>query len=250
VAEATLLLPIGAIEQHGPHLPVGFDALAATEVAIRAATALGRSGVGRASAADPEEVRAAALVLPPIAWGLSPYWLGFAGTLSLRPETILAVIGDVGASVARHGFSRMVIVNGHGGNAGIVAVAATALAEHGIRAAALSYWDLIREELDAWSRHDGGPIGHAGEVETSIALYLMPELVATEPVPAEACADLAAMAAMPYAGTFYAPPDPEREAPGGVYGFAPGGTRELGERVIGLAGERLAAFVRAFARGT
>ena len=125
--EAVVLAPIGAIEQHGPHLPLDTDSNAVAAVAERAARRIEQPP---------------ALVLPPVWWGLSPYWMPFAGTLSLRPETILALFADLGASVARHGFRRLVIVNGHGGNAGIVAVAATTLAEHGIRAAALSYWDL------------------------------------------------------------------------------------------------------------
>jgi creatinine amidohydrolase/Fe(II)-dependent formamide hydrolase-like protein len=112
----------------------------------------------------------------------------------------------------------------------------------------LTYWDLIPEELRAWSAHDGGSIGHAGEVETSLGLYLQPDLVAAElPAPAQ-CADLAAMGRAPFAGAAYAPPDPAREAPDGVYGYAPGGRAELGERVIELAAERLAGFVRHFAQ--
>jgi creatinine amidohydrolase len=228
------LLPIGSVEQHGPHLPLDTDSHAATTVAERAALRL-------AETADP-----LALVLPPIWWGLSPYWLPFPGTLSLRPETILALIADLGASVARHGFRRLVIVNGHGGNEGIIGVAATQLADHGIRAAALSYWELIGNELRQWSHHDGGSIGHAGEVETSISLALQPDLVDVDQAGSVAGADLSRGSRFPYVG--YAPPDPERESPSGVYGVASAGRPELGEDVIDLAAERLAEFVREFVR--
>lgn len=230
-AGAVPLLPIGAVEQHGPHLPLDTDANAVAAVCERAASRLAETD-------DPP-----ALVLPPIWWGLSPYWLGFPGTLSLRPETVLALISDLGASVARHGFRRLVIVNGHGGNEGIVGVAATLLADHGLHAAALSYWSLIPDELKANSRHDGGGIGHAGEVETSIARFLQPDLVG-EPPPVADCADLAALAAAPFAGVGYAPPDPATEAPSGVYGRADAGRADLGHLVIETAAERLAAFVR------
>ena len=233
-AGGVVLLPIGSVEQHGPHLPLDTDTDAATAVTERAARRLG----------DPP-----ALVLPPIWWGLSPYWMGFPGTLTLRPETILALVADLGAGVARHGFRRLVIVNGHGGNAGLVDVAATLLADHGLRAAALSYWDLIPAEIAARTRHDGGSIGHAGEVETSIGLFLQPDLVRQELATPELCADLAALAAAPFAGAAYAPPDPARDSPSGVYGFAPAGRPELGEEVIELAAERLAAFVRHVAAG-
>ena len=231
-AGAVLLLPIGSVEQHGPHLPLDTDANAATEVAERAARRL----------VDPP-----ALVLPPISWGLSPYWLPFPGTLSLRPETILALISDIGASVARHGCRRIVIVNGHGGNAGLIAVAATQLAEHGIRAAALSYWEPIGAELPTLAPGDGGRIGHAGQTETSIQLFLQPDLVAPELATPDVGADLIGTAAEPFPGVGYRPPDPAREAPHGVYGDASAGRRELGERVIELAAARLAEFVRHFA---
>ncbi len=174
-AGAVLLLPIGSVEQHGPHLPLDTDANAATAVVERASRRL----------AEPP-----ALVLPPIWWGLSPYWLPFAGTLSLRPETILALIADLGASVARHGLRRMVIVNGHGGNGRVVGVAATQLADHGVRAAALSYWELLGAELAALAPGDGGHVGHAGQTETSIQLFLQPELVAQALVTPDLCANL------------------------------------------------------------
>lgn len=227
-----ILQPIGSVEQHGPHLPIDTDTVSATEVALRAARQL----------TDPP-----ALVLPPIWWGLSPYWLPFAGTLTLRPETILSLFADLGASVAAHGFRRLVIVNGHGGNAGIVGVAATQLAEHGVRAAALSYWSLLGDELRRITPGDGGHIGHAGQTETSIQLALRPDLVDHAAVRPEHCADLTGHADAPFAGAYYAPPDPLRESPHGVYGDAPAATAAAGEEVLALAAARLAAFVRGFA---
>jgi creatinine amidohydrolase len=231
---AVPLLPIGAIEQHGPHLPLDTDTNAVTTVAVRAARLLDATR-------DPR-----ALVLPEIHWGLSPYWLGFPGTLTLRPETLLALFRDLAASVSHHGFHRIVIVNGHGGNAGIIAVAATAMADAGVRAASLSYWNPIAAEMVEWSRYDGGGIGHAGEAETSIASFLQPDLIGTMPA-ADVCAPLQQLFARPEMRVGYRPPDPASESPSGVYGFAPGGSADLGERIISAASERLAAFVRAFA---
>lgn len=231
---AVPLLPIGAIEQHGPHLPLDTDTNAVTTVAVGAARLLD----------DTRDPRV--LVLPEIHWGLSPYWLGFAGTLTLRPETLLALFRDLAMSVAHHGFRRLVIVNGHGGNAGIISVAATAMADAGVSAASLSYWNPIAAEMAEWSRHDGGSIGHAGEAETSIASYLQPDLIGAMPA-ADACAPLQQLFARPEMKVGYHPPDPANESPSGVYGFAPGGSAELGERIITAASERLAAFIRAFA---
>ena len=64
------------------------------------------------------------LVLPPIWWGLSPYWMRFPGTLTLSPETLVALIADLARSVAGHGVRRLVVVNGHGGNDGLIQAAA------------------------------------------------------------------------------------------------------------------------------
>ena len=231
--DPVLILPIGAIEQHGPHLPVDTDSTAVTAVAERAA------GLVPARAA---------LVLPTISWGLSPYWLPFAGTITLRPETILALISDVGRSVAAHGFRRMIILNGHGGNAGIIGVAATQLADHGVRAYALSYWSLLGSELGAIAPADHGLIGHAGQTETSIQLHLQPEFVHSVYRDLTGWTDLEPMASNPMAGAMYAPPLPLKEGPTGVYGNAPLAQAAIGERVITLAAERLAQSVRSLAR--
>lgn len=231
--DPVLLLPIGAIEQHGPHLPVDTDTSAVTAVAIQAAEA--------ATARN-------ALVLPTISWGLSPYWMPFAGTITLRPETILALISDIGRSVAGHGFRRVLIVNGHGGNQGIVGVAATQLADHGIRAWALSYWALLGKELGEITPGDLGMIGHAGQTETSVGLHLQPEFVDPGYRDLTGWTDLEAMASSPTAGAMYAPPLPLEEGPSGVYGNAPLGDAALGERVISRAAERLAQTIQALPR--
>ena len=226
-----LLLPIGAIEQHGPHLPVDTDANSVTTIAERAAAQAGPD---------------TALVLPTIHWGLSPYWMPFAGTITLRPETTLALISDIGRSVAAHGFRRMVIINGHGGNGGIIGVAATQLADHGIRAIALSYWALLGTELGSITPADHGHIGHAGQTETSIQLHLQPDRV--DPVYATftGWADLSLQADELLTAGAYKAPLPLVESPTGVYGDLTQARAELGAKIIDLAAERLADLVRAF----
>lgn len=231
-AGAVVVQPIGAIEQHGPHLPIDTDSAAVAEICDRAA---------RRTAEPP------VLVLPTIAWGLSPYWLPFPGTLSLRPETILSLVSDIGSSVARHGFRRLVIVNGHGGNAGIVAVCATMLADHGLRATAVSWWSLLGPGLRTLAPGDAGHIGHAGQTETSVQLALQPDFVDHAAVDAGQCGDLGALRSAPFAGIGYAPPLPAVEAPHGVYGDAPAATAEIGAAVLDRAAERLATFIAGFA---
>jgi len=162
--EAVVLIPVGATEQHGPHLPTGTDALIASAVCAAAA-----------AQAAPRSDRCL-IVVPAISFGASDHHLPFGGTLSLSPETLLAVILDLARCVATQGGRRLVLVNGHGGNVGVChAAAAAASTRYGLAVAYLDYWRVARPESET-------PIpGHAGEFETSLVLALRPELVG-EPV--------------------------------------------------------------------
>ncbi|HCP39811.1 MAG TPA: amidase, partial [Verrucomicrobiales bacterium] len=93
-----IIVPLGSTEQHGPTGAIGTDALTADAVALE---------VGR---------RSGVLVTPPQAFGMAEHHLGFAGTVSLQPSTLLAVMRDVVLSLATHGFERIFVINGHGGN--------------------------------------------------------------------------------------------------------------------------------------
>jgi len=232
-AGGLVLLPLGAVEQHGPHLPLDTDSVTAFTVCARAA----------------ERVREfPVLVLPPIWWGLSPYWMQFPGTLTLAPETLVALIADLAGSVAAHGFRRLVVVNGHGGNDGLIQAAAIKASVGPLQVAALSYWSLIRDVLEGISERDGGDIGHAGELETSIQLHLQPQSVSLAEVAPSDCLDLREYASRPTAlpPGAYVPPNPATESPHGVYGFAPAGTADKGRRIVAAAAERLADFARRF----
>lgn len=161
--EAVVVLPIGATEQHGPHLATGTDALLAETAATRAVE------LAAESASRP-------LVLAPtLPIGASDHHLPFGGTLSLRPETLLALLLDVARSVADCGGCRLVIVNGHGGNRGICSAAAAAASVRSpITVGYLDYWDGAAD-----ADLGGTPLpGHAGGFETSLVLAVDPELVA------------------------------------------------------------------------
>ncbi|GAA1023774.1 MULTISPECIES: creatininase family protein [Amycolatopsis] len=158
LSEALVLVPIGATEQHGPHLPTGTDAFLAAAVCERAA-----------EVAAPRAERAL-LLAPPIPYGASDHHLPFNGTLSLSAQTLLHVLDDLARSIAVQGGRRMVVVNGHGGNVGVChAFAGAASTRHGLAVAHTDYWRVLEPE-------DIVP-GHAGEFETSMMLAVCGELV-------------------------------------------------------------------------
>ena len=170
-ATATLLvLPTGALEQHGPHLPVGTDFFAVTAIARGAAAAA--------------SVRIPVLVAPTLPFGSSHHHIPFGGTMSLTVETYYRVLTDLLESLIACGFRRFFLVNGHGGNDELVQLAARDLAlKHDAHLAAASYWNAAWVALtDAGGHRDGGLPGHAGAFESSLVLALRPELV-REPRP-------------------------------------------------------------------
>jgi creatinine amidohydrolase len=159
VAETLLVVPVGATEQHGPHLVTGTDALIAATVAERAAVA----------ARAPEAI----LLAPTLAYGASDHHVPFGGTLSLRVETFALVLRDLLSSAAAAGVRRAFVLNAHGGNkASCVVAIAEAAREHGI----LSATALISELVDP-SSIEGAVAGHAGSFETSLVLAVAPERV-------------------------------------------------------------------------
>jgi len=159
-ATDTALLPVGAIEQHGPHLPLDTDAWDADymckEVAKRCS--------------DPRP-----LVLPAIAYGVSYHHDEFPGTLSVSPETLSRMVYEIGVGAARHGIVKLIIVNGHGGNRPTLQFAAQTINRD----------THIFTCVDSGETSDADLAGlvetpndvHAGEVETSTSLATRPELV-------------------------------------------------------------------------
>lgn len=156
---AIVVVPVGAIEQHGKHLPTKTDTFLVTVI------------VESACAALPADVTA---VVTPTVWcGSSRHHLPFGGTLSLSQETLSAVLMDLARSCVASGFDRVLLVNGHGGNVEICgAIAKRAAIELDILAAAVSYWSLLPAGRDI--------PGHAGAFETSIMLALAPSSVRLE----------------------------------------------------------------------
>ena len=222
-AGAPALWAIGSTEQHGTHLVTGFDLASAQAVCDRAAERC------------PRDVA----LLPGLPFGSSDHWLPLGATWSLSPTTLVSLVSDVARSAAAAGFQRLTIVNGHAGNIGPAVTAVGGLVADTTVVEFLSYWTLVDpERIKALSPSDGGGVGHAGEVETSIALYLG-GLAVDERLPAPAGKELSEGPGS--SDPIIRAPRPLIEAPSGVYGNPTTATRELGELMIETAADRLAA---------
>jgi creatinine amidohydrolase len=163
--QTVALLPVGAIEQHGPHLPLSTDAVI-------------NEGIIRGTL-EHVPVGLVLLVLPAQTVGLSPEHTSFAGTLSVRDTTLLEAWTDIGRSVARTGIRKLIVFNTHGGQKTLVDLVAMRLrSELGmlvVRATYFAFGTPTGLFDAAESAHDI----HGGEVETSLLLHLRPELVRT-----------------------------------------------------------------------
>jgi len=163
---ALAVLPVGSLEQHGPHLPVITDTRTAWEISIRAA---------RLAAAEMP-----VLVLPGMWTGMSEHHLPFGGTISLSFSEFRGVIAGVARSLRAIGFGRLLLVNGHGGNVDPLAVAVRELAvEYGFPIVATTPWFIAADAVAALMETAKGP-QHACEAETSVMLAMVPDLVRTE----------------------------------------------------------------------
>ena len=199
VEPATVLVPVGSLEQHGPHLPLDTDARIAAAVARRAA--------------DP-----AMLVAPPLAYGASGEHEGFAGTLSIGHDALRAVLVELGRSAGWA--SRMVFVNGHGGNLPTVPEAVVQLRQEG------------REVAWSGCAVPGGD-AHAGRTETSILLALDPSVVRLEAAEVGNTAELPALLPVLTKGGVRA------ASPNGVLGDPRGATAAEGEVLLATLVENL-----------
>ncbi len=170
MAETIAILPVAATEQHGPHLPLNVD------------SALIDGVVAAALPHIPAEVPA--LFLPTQAIGLSPEHAAFAGTLTLKAETTLRLWTELAESVAATGVKKLVLLNSHGGQVGLMDIVARDLrARLGMLVYSVNWFSLpltgeSGEDVNAlFSAHEHRFGIHAGEIETSMMLALAPDLV-------------------------------------------------------------------------
>ncbi|KUJ85264.1 creatininase [Ruegeria marisrubri] len=236
--DTVAVLPLGATEQHGPHLPLSVDSDLIDAVAARM--------LGNLS---PDQ---SVLVLPSLHITKSDEHIDFPGTLTLGAETLLAVLRDIGASVARAGVARLVLLNGHGGNTALLQIVARDLRiAHGLIVVTCS-WGGFTEWQDLYD-----PAGyvhdiHAGDSETSAMLALRPDRVRMDKAQDFRPAMTDWETGFPQIGLAGKPANPGWMAQDlhslGACGNAAAATAEKGAQLLDSAGRNFAAFLAEFAR--
>ncbi len=166
---ATVLLPIGSTEQHGPHLPTGTDDFLAAETCARVAALL-----------EPEHP----VVITPTVWcGLAEHHMAFGGTFTLTLATLHALLNDLCSSILRAGFRNILIVNGHGGNIpGLTAITSELTRKLGTPITSTTYV-LAAPETTRRTLQRQDTVMHACEAETSMMMTVAPSLVHHDRLP-------------------------------------------------------------------
>lgn len=232
-----LLIPMGTVEQHGPHMPVNADNMVAEFVATRAAAETN------------------AFVAPGLNYGCSDVFRNFSGTISIRHDTLAQLLEEVVEGYIAHGFRRIVFVNNHGGNEIVIErIARIMRKRHGILLGSVYPWPLgyalMRDQYEDVEK----AYGHGGEPETSAMLSMFPDDVTWDRLETGSFQSFQGweptsyskvkVEGQPVPGTIYFESDDI--APNGVTGDGTNGTKEIGdvwvERVVGFA----VAFVNQF----
>ena len=196
----TVVLPTGSTEQHGPHLPLGTDALIAKGIARL---------VGERLEAD---------VAPVLSYGLSEHHMDFRGTVTVTPMSYIGIVKDILDCLARHGYRKIVILNGHGGNTGGLTTAVQEFHRtNDIKVFLYNWWSLPGVEFP-----DTVNDFHAGDAETSVAMALGIDLRG-EPLDE-----------MTFKPSGYRIRRMTEVTESGVMGYATKGSKDKGERILKL----------------
>ena len=236
--QPVVAVPIGAVEDHGPQTPLSTD----NDILEGVLAECGRRAEGDL------------LVLPTIPFGLDEHHMDFPGTIAVDIETTLAYLSQAAISVARHGISHILIVNGHGSNQSICDLAARkCVLATGVICAATTVNAavnpaLVADVLDAERKGGFGSVGHACEYETAMMLHLHPDLVQMD----KAYRDIGQLK-LKYFNWDYPEPSAytwqdwwSRFSKEGICGDASAATPEFGRRMFELTVERFVDMVREF----
>jgi creatinine amidohydrolase len=227
----SVIVPIGSTEQHGPNGMIGTDALTADAIAKGVAEATG------------------ALVAPVIAVGMAQHHMAFAGSMTLRPSTLIAVVRDCVVSLARHGFERFFFINGHGGNIATVTAAFSEIYAEaslgaagnraGLKCVLRNWWENAAVRGLSKELYGNAEGGHATPSEVSVTWFLYPD--AAKPMTLDP-------PIAPHGGAFGDAHDYRRRFPDGRIGSNPGlSSVDAGKRIFDAAVEALTTDYRSFA---
>jgi creatinine amidohydrolase len=221
------ILPVGATEGYGPHLPLGSDSLVSSAVAARVAE------------------RAGCFVAPSINYGYSEELMGYPGTLSISTTTLTALLKDVVWSLHRQGISRLFYICGHIGNLSpINQVAFDAKRDLGMESAVVDWWRFVFE-INRDLMEGTIPEGHASEVGTSVLLHLFPALTVPErsvsEMPPEGLVDIPRLEVFTY---FH------KLSKSAVWGDPTRASAEKGKAMIDRAVDTLAGFLEHWSHAT
>jgi creatinine amidohydrolase len=235
-----VVLPVGAIEQHGKHLPLEVDSRIVEELAVRAA------GLAK------DRVRV--LVAPTMAFGASQHHMGFPGTMTLTTDTFTRVVEELCESLIHHGFRRILVLNGHGGNDDLIRTATRNVADRtGVAIATASYWFVAANELATFQDVEvGGIPGHGCGFETSCYLAVRPELARMEAAaewspPLSGSGDFGKR--INRAGGVQMPKQATPASAYGTRGDPRLGSAEKGRKYVGIIEQRLADALIALGQG-
>jgi len=239
VSRTVAVLPVAATEQHGPHLPLSVD----TDLV---------QGVVQASLAH-LPAAASVLFLPTQTVGLSPEHARFAGTLTLRAETVIRLWTEIGESVAASGIKKLLIFNAHGGQVGVMDIVARDLrARCGMLVYSASWFNLPLmdahgQDVNAqFTAHEHRFGVHAGEIETAMMLALKPELVRMDKAQNFHTTSADRAASLPVLGNGRSAKmawQMQDYNPMGAAGNAAAATAEKGRALVRAAGQGLAALL-------
>ncbi|NLK00157.1 MAG: creatininase family protein [Clostridia bacterium] len=155
------IIPVGAHEQHGPNLAESCDAVRATEFCKLLA----------------ERLYPRILVTPTVNIGVSYHHMPFPGTITLRPETLVAVVRDIACSLREHGIKKMLIINAHGGNQQALGVAVTNISQE-MKDVEIAWTQYTNFSTESIAKHVKSEMfGHSCEREVSEAMYLAPHII-------------------------------------------------------------------------
>jgi len=225
------IIPVGSQEQHGPALPLDNDAFQAQEFAYLVADRLW------------PKIKTA--VTPLISYGVSPHHMSFSGTITLRHETFIDLIVDVGKSLAKHGAKKIIVMNSHGGNTAALSIALRKLYdEEGLWCVGIEWWkitaDVVKETFEP-------PHFHADEMETSVAWALGQRVLEDKRIDEPGREPI-----LGFTKATMFPPQPNIMpvwdttdfSDSGIIGYATRADPEKGEKIVVAAIDRITAFIK------